>query len=148
MRKGTCAQEKEKVHRWVLFNENPKTIAIRTLSLVRICIDSGLNSVKKNLVLHHGNCTNVFTRSEERTKKIRIRSSKQRLLRTGGKAITHFDHKWQNQVGNLVPVAVPRFIVEASLRSDAECTCCDASVTSRVISSFIVEQQSRSCASN
>ena len=80
MRKNTSVKEKEKDHRWVLFSGDPKTIAMRTLPLMRMCINSGLNIEKKNHEMQHGNCTKVFTSSTGRTKKIRERSSNQKLL--------------------------------------------------------------------
>ena len=80
MRRDTFVQGKEKEHRWVLFRGDPKTVSIRTPLLVRMCINSGLSSVKKNHELQHGSCTSFFfTRSAGRTKKIRMRFSNQRL---------------------------------------------------------------------
>ena len=60
MRRDTFVQAKEKEQRWVLFSGDPKTISIRTPLLVRMCINSGLSSVKKNHELQHGSCTSFF----------------------------------------------------------------------------------------
>ena len=68
--KGTSAQEQENDHRWGLLSGDPKTIAISTLLLMRICINSGLKMVKRNHELQHGRLTKVFTRSAGRPKKV------------------------------------------------------------------------------
>ena len=55
-------------------------IAIRTPILVTMCINSGLDIVKKNYELQDGDCTHIFTKSAGRTKKTWIRYPKRRLL--------------------------------------------------------------------
>ena len=97
MRKNTSVKEKEKDHRWALFSGDPKTIAMRTLPLMRMCINSGVNIVKKNHEMQHGNCTKVFTSSTGRTKKIRVRSSNQKLLQE--LSPRHDDQSWGTDFG-------------------------------------------------
>ena len=58
MRKDTSVQEKEKDLHWVLFSGDESMIAIRTPRLVKMCINTGLNIVKKSHELQHGDCTN------------------------------------------------------------------------------------------
>ena len=67
----------EKQHFYLVFShEDERMIAIRTLLFTRICVNNGLNSVKKNHELQSGDCTNIFTKSSGRTKQTKIRSSR------------------------------------------------------------------------
>ena len=57
-----------------LSSKDPEMIAIRTHLLTRICINSGINTVKNSHEQQVGNCTQILTNSAGLTKKTQIRS--------------------------------------------------------------------------
>ena len=100
----TLPSKIEKDHRWVLISGDPKTIAIRTPLPMRMCSNSGLDTVKKNHAFQHGHCTKVITRSAGRTKKTRRRSSKQiciQELTLGEESVIKKENSWSTQAHSM-----------------------------------------------